>query len=80
MGKKDNPTYFANRPYYWLDSITFIDESEVESDVDSINFGHIYRKYTGSMKFSEFILNENDWIIMDMKYYRKQKLEKIKDV
>ena len=77
--RKDNPTYFATIPYHWVDMVNFIDESEVDSDVNSINFGYRYRKYVDSVKFSDFILKDDDWVIMDIKYERKQKLEKLKE-
>jgi len=67
---KTIPYLYVHRPYYWCDIVSFIDESKIEN-------GYIPRKYVKSMKFSEFILQENDWIIMDIKYERKQKLEKL---
>ena len=70
--KKDNATLFANRPYHWVDLVSFIDESELHYD------GSPKRKHVGSMTFSEFITQKDDWIIIDKQYERKQKLLKIK--
>lgn len=69
---KTKPHLYAHRSYYWVDRVSFIDESHKNK------WGDRERRHVGGEKFSEFIFKEKDWIICDKKFYRKQKLEELK--
>lgn len=74
---KDNPHLYTCRPYWWVNKVHFIDETNVRED------GSRERKCVSwddciSMEFTTFMdLKENHWIPIDIKYERKQKLEKL---